>query len=145
MIALDTNVLVYAADRSFPEHARCRALVERLRADRLPWYLTWSVIYEFLRVTTHPRVLKRPWRLSDAWRFVEALLASPSLTVLAETHAHAQVVAQVQAEVTGLEGNPVHDLHIAASLREHGVTRLCTRDTLFHRFAFLTVVDPSDA
>lgn len=27
-------------------------------------------------------------------------------------------------------------------MREHGVSRICTRDTDFHRFPFLSVVDP---
>ena len=27
-------------------------------------------------------------------------------------------------------------------MREHGISRICTRDADFHRFPFLTVVDP---
>ena len=63
MFVLDTNVLVYAADRGCPEYAACRGLVERARAEPMPWYLTWSVIYEFLRVTTHRAVWDDPREL----------------------------------------------------------------------------------
>ncbi len=61
MFLVDTNILVYAANQAVPEHAVCRKLVEKWRNQSPPWYLTWKIIYEFLRVTTHPRVMPRPW------------------------------------------------------------------------------------
>ena len=45
-------------------------------------------------------------------------------------------------ELPDIRGNQMHDLHTAVIMREHGVSRICTRDTGFHRFPFLTVVDP---
>ena len=45
MFVVDTNVLVYAANASCPEHARCRALVEQWRRQKGVWYLTWGVLY----------------------------------------------------------------------------------------------------
>ena len=42
----------------------------------------WGILYEFLRVSTHPRVFAKPWTIQDAWGFVAAVLASPGLRVL---------------------------------------------------------------
>lgn len=39
-------------------------------------------------------------------------------------------------------GDVLHDTHTAILMREHGIRRVCTRDTGFHRFPFLEVVDP---
>ncbi|MCU0223251.1 MAG: PIN domain-containing protein [Acidobacteria bacterium] len=142
MLALDTNVLVYAADTSSPEHVPCRARLEACRGGSVPWYLTWAVIYEFLRVVTHPRVFRTPWTLTEAWQFIDALLASPTLTVLKETDRHAEVTREIVRTIPALRGNIVHDLHTAALMKEHGVRALCTRDTDFHRFGFLEVIDP---
>jgi hypothetical protein len=142
MFVVDTNVLVYAADDSAPEHARCRALVERWRRRNGAWYLTWGICYEFLRVVTHPRVLRQPWTMDQALRFLEALRASPGLDLLVPTDRHARVLADVVAEVPGLAGNIVHDTQTAVLMREHGIRRICTRDTDFHRFPFLEPVDP---
>jgi predicted nucleic acid-binding protein len=47
VFVVDTNVLVYAADRSATEHARCRELLVDWRAQATPWYLTWGIVYEF--------------------------------------------------------------------------------------------------
>jgi len=142
MFVLDTNVLVYAADRGCPEYAACRGLVERARAEPMPWYLTWSVIYEFLRVTTHRAVWDEPWSLDGAWRFVTALLAAPGCDVLVPTERHAVLAERTFEEVPGLAGNILHDAHTAVLMREHGIRRIYTRDTDFHRFAFLDVLDP---
>lgn len=142
MLVVDTNVLVYAADQDSSFHAACRKWLERQRAAADAWYTTWAILYEFLRVVTHQRVMRRPWNASAAWRFVEALLASPGLGVLVATERHAEVARQVIRELPYLAGNLVHDAHTAILMREHGIRRVCTRDTDFHQFPFLEVVDP---
>jgi toxin-antitoxin system PIN domain toxin len=142
VITVDTNVLVYAADADSPFHAVCREWIENRRARPDAWYTTWPILYEFLRVTTHPRVMRRPWSVRAAWQFIEGLLASPALGLLVHTDRHAEVAAQVVAEVPHLAGNLLHDAHTAVLMREHGLRRIVTRDTDFHRFPFLEPVDP---
>ena len=142
MFAVDTNVLVHAADRSCPEHAACAALVARWRSQVDPWYVSWNVVYEFVRVVTHPRVFRKPWTAGAAWSFVEAVFASPSLIILEHTQRHAAIVAQTLAEMPTLSGNLVHDAHTAILMREHGLRRIYTRDAGFHRFTFVEVIDP---
>ena len=145
MFVVDTNVLVYAADESAPEHERCRGLLESWRRQPGAWYLTWGICYEFLRVVTHPRVLRRPWSLAGAMDFLQAVHASPGLALLTPTERHAAVLAGVAGETAGISGNLVHDLHTAVLMREHGIRRICTRDTDFHRFRFLEPIDPLTA
>jgi len=142
VFVVDTNILIYAANTDAVEHRRCRELVEGWRASRTPWYTTWAILYEFLRVITHPRVLPRPLSADDALGFVEALLASPMAGVLVASRRHAQIARELIDEVPGLSGNVMHDFHTAVLMREHGVTRVYTRDADFHRFRFLEVIDP---
>ena len=142
MFVVDTNVLVYAANRDSPFHARCSALLSGWREQSGAWFLSWGIIYEFLRVVTHPRVVETPWSLQNAWVFVEGLLASPGLILLGETRRQPQVMQSVMDEVPALAGNLLHDAHIAVLMREHGVRRIYTRDTDFHRFRFLEPLDP---
>lgn len=142
MFVVDTNVLVYAADAEAPEHVRCRALLEHLRGQSGAWYLTWNVCYEFLRVVTHPRVFRRPWTARGANDFLRIVQSSPSLVMLLPTDRHQRVLDDTIAELPHLAGNLVHDAHTAVLMREHGVQRIYTRDTDFHRFPFVAPVDP---
>ncbi|HXV80429.1 MAG TPA: TA system VapC family ribonuclease toxin [Candidatus Binatia bacterium] len=142
MLAVDTNVLIYAADEDSPFHVSCHDWLESRRRRPDAWFVTWGILYEFLRVITHPRVLQKPWHAQQAWRFVAALLASPGLGVLVPTQRHAEVAAQVIREIPHLTANLFHDAHTAILMREHGIRQICTRDTDFHRFPFLEVVDP---
>jgi len=142
MFVADTNVLVYAAHATSAEHERCRTLLETWRVQSMPWYATWGIFYEFLRVTTHTRVFRQPLAIAEAWRFLQAVLASPSLQILVHTGRHADVAAQTLAEVPALRGNLLHDAHTAILMREHSIRRIVTRDADFHRFPFLDVVDP---
>ncbi len=142
MFVVDTNVLVYAADEDSPHHARCLERLNAWRAQADAWFLTWGILYEFLRVTTHPRVIRKPRTAPEAWAFVSALLDSPGLEVLVATERHASIAARVFEEIPHLAGNLVHDATTAILMREHGVRRIYTRDTDFHRFPFLEPVDP---
>lgn len=142
MFAVDTNVLVYAADTRAREHERCRELLERWRRGSAAWYLTWGICYEFLRVVTHPRVFRKPWTSDRAWAFLSAVQESPGLAMLVPGDRHARVLADVIEEVPHLAGNLFHDAETAVLMREHGIRRICTRDTDFHRFPFLEPIDP---
>ena len=142
MFVVDTNVLVYAADVRAAEHAPCRALLERWRAQPGAWYLTWGICYEFLRVVTHPRVMPTPWDPRAAGAFLAALRESPGLAMLTPTSRHAAVLDEVAAEVPRLVGNLWHDAETAVLMREHGIRRIVTRDTDFARFPFVELVDP---
>jgi uncharacterized protein len=142
MFVVDTNVLVHAVDEGSPFHEPCAAALARWRRDPGAWFVTWSVVYEFLRVVTHPLATRRPRSVRAAWQFVEGLLASPGVRVLVATPRHAAVAQAVIEETPGLTGNLSHDLHIAVLMREHGIRRIYTRDTDFFRFPFLEPVDP---
>ena len=142
MLVADSNLLIYAANTSSPFHTRCRQLFEQWRQQPEPWHLTWGIIYEFLRVSTHSRVFEKPLTSSDAWTLVDSLLSSPGLVLLTEGPRHTDIVAGMLREIPELRGNVIHDLHTAALMREHGVRVIYTRDNDFHRFRFLEVRDP---
>ena len=133
---------MYAADRSAAEHERCRTLLDGWRRQSGAWFLTWGICYEFLRVVTHPRVLRQPWSNPSAVEFLLVLQASPGLEMLVPTERHAEVLATVHSEVPNIVGNLWHDTETAVLMREHGIRRICTRDTDFHRFPFLEPIDP---
>jgi uncharacterized protein len=142
VFVVDTNVLLYAADAESEFNERCRSRLEEWRRAPAPWFLTWGICYEFLRVSTHPRVFRTPWSMAEAWGFLEAVLASPGASLLLPTHRHRELLGATLAEVPDARGNLAHDLHTAVLMREHGVSRIVTRDMDFHRFPFLEVVDP---
>jgi hypothetical protein len=142
MFVIDTNLLLYAVNPDAPEHARAYELVQEWRAGDRSWFVTWGIIYEFLRVSTHPRVFPAPIALTQARAWVSALLSGRADSILVATDRHAGVLAELVSAHPRLRGNPVHDLHIAALMMEHGVPEIRTADSDFHQFGFLRVVNP---
>ena len=142
MFVVDTNILVYAADENSSAHSACLRRLEDWRRASGASYSTWGILYEFLRVVSHPRVMKSPWPIGDAWAFVESLLAAPGFCLLGETERHADVFREVLSEVPFLSGNLVHDAHTAILIKENGIRTIWTRDADFHRSPFLQVMDP---
>ncbi len=142
MFVVDTNILLLAANRDVAGHSECAALLASWRQRTSPWYLTWGIVYEFLRVVTHPKVFVTPFRMRQALSFVSALLASPTLGILTETRSHFGAVAEVLNAVPGASGNMVFDAHTAALMHEHGIRTIYTRDRDFLRFPNLEVIDP---
>jgi toxin-antitoxin system PIN domain toxin len=142
VFVVDTNILVYAADEDSALYGRCRELIEDWRRQTSVWYLTWGIVYEFLRVITHPRVFRKSWTIREAWRFVEAIFSSPSLGILVPAERHSDVASEVIKSLPSLSGNLLYDAQTAILMREHGIKRIYTRDTDFHRFPFLEPIDP---
>lgn len=141
MRAVDTNILVAALVSSAANHDTAYELVRRLAEGAIPWAVPWPCIYELVRVVTHPRIFHPPMPLDRVRRDVTALCGSPSLMLLTHTPRHREILDAVLAE-SGATGNLVHDAHIVALCREHGVSEILTADRDFHRFRGLTVTNP---
>jgi uncharacterized protein len=138
----DTNLLIYAAIRESAHHKRAQRLVQEWGDSVGPWSVTWSIIYEFLGVSTRQSIYLRPLSFSDSWSFIQTLRMSPSFEILPETERHPEVLDGLVREYPHMSGTRFHDLHIAAIMREHGITEIRTADTDFHQFKFLRVTNP---
>lgn len=142
MIAVDTNVLVYAHRAGTPHHAASLALLKRLAESAEAWALPVFCVGEFLRVVTHPRVFDPPSRPDQAAGWLAKLLESPSLRLLQPGDRFVSLLLNHMREADA-RGNLVFDAQIAAVCMEHGVDRLATRDRDFARFHGLRIVDPA--
>jgi uncharacterized protein len=83
VIAVDTNILVYAHREDSPFHDlafQCAELAEGLAN----WAIPWPCLHEFLAIATHPRIYAPPTPIAQALDQVEAWLASPPLVLLSE-------------------------------------------------------------
>jgi toxin-antitoxin system PIN domain toxin len=141
VIAVDSNLLVYAHRRDSPWHAEARRCIATLAEGRRSWALPWPCIHEFLAIVTHPRIYRPPSSLSEALGQVESWLASPSAVVLAEAEGYWPVLRE-QLERARLAGPRIHDARVAALCRLHGVVELWTADRDFGRFPDVATRNP---
>jgi uncharacterized protein len=141
VIALDTNILVYARREETTHHADAKSILHELAEGDEPWALPWPCVYEYLRVVTHPRVFDPPTELEAALEDLESLMESPSLVLLGEGPSHFGHLAQSVREGNA-RGNLAHDAHIAALAVEHGVGELWTSDRDFARFPGVRIKNP---
>ena len=133
---------MYSTDRLSEFNAACTRFIEERVADGEPTFLPLGVCYEYLRVSTHPRVSDRPQSGPEAARFLNDLLSEPNFTLLGPTDRHFETLTQILSELKELRGNVMHDVHTAVLMRENGIREICTLNADFFRFPFLTVVDP---
>jgi hypothetical protein len=141
MIAVDSNILVYAHREDSPLHAAALKCVTELAEGRTQWGIPWPCLHEFLAVVTHPRIYAPPSPLDLAVDQVEAWFESPSLILLAEDEGY---WPRLRALVLAgrVAGPKVHDARIVAICSQHGVTELWTIDRDFSRFPGLKVRNP---
>lgn len=141
MIAVDTNVLVYAHRSDSEWHDRAAARMRELAEGRPAWALPWPCVHEFLSIVTHPRIYDPPSTIDQAVAQVEAWMESPSVVLLAESGEHWHLLRTLVAEGRIL-GPRVHDARVAALCLAHGVRELWTVDRDFGRFPSLTTSNP---
>lgn len=142
MIAVDTNVLVYAHRRESRLHGEARGVLRELAEGDRVWAIPWPCCYEFLSVVTNHRI----WREAAtppqrAWRQLEAWTASPGNRLLGETDNFIGILGGL-VQRPRVRGAIVHDARIAAICLAHGVEFLLTRDRDFSLFPELNLRDP---
>lgn len=141
MIALDTNILVYAHRQDSPFHQPALAALDRLGNGKAPWAMLWPCLHEFISITTHPRIYSPPTPVEVAFAFLENWLQSESLVLLAEGGTHFSQLARLSRRAK-LAGPKIHDARIAALCLSHGVEILYTADRDFSLFPELKTMNP---
>jgi toxin-antitoxin system PIN domain toxin len=141
VIAVDTNILVYAHRGDAEWHAAAERAVAGLAEGTAEWAIPWPCLHEFLAVVTHPRIFKTPTPLDLALGQVEAWLESPSLVVLSENDDYAAALndTALGARVTGAR---IHDARVAALCVSHGVRELWSADRDFSLFSAIRTKNP---
>lgn len=142
MFLVDTDVFLQAAIKELPHHQQMRALVEKWRRQSLSWFSTWSIFYEFLRVSTHGNVFEKPLTSQQAWDFLKVVVQSSGFSLLIETSEHENVMETVLKQNLQMSGNIWHDVHTMCLMMEHGIRDIYTFDTDFHRFLSIQTLNP---
>lgn len=141
MIAVDTNVLVYAHRQDSLHHKAAAVAIKRLAEGTAPWGIPWPCVHEFLSVSTNPRIFKPPSPAKIAILQVEIWMESPTLRLLPESTGY---WSELRAAVLGgkLMGAQVHDARVHAICRASGVRELWSADRDFSRMRGLNIVNP---
>lgn len=141
MIAVDTNILVYAHRADSPFHERARSALESLAAGARQWAIPWPCAHEFFAVVTHPRIYQTATPAETAFAQLRALASVANLAFIAEADdylAHLEAVALAAKA----HGGAIHDARIAATCLSHGVAELWSADRDFSRFPVLKTRNP---
>ncbi|MFF5213316.1 type II toxin-antitoxin system VapC family toxin [Streptosporangium sp. NPDC000396] len=141
MIAVDTNILVYAHRRDSRFHDGAVSAVKALAEGRASWAIPWPCVHEFFSIVTHPRVYAPPSTSMEAFAQIDAWLGSPSLVVIGEADNHWEALRSL-LEAGKIVGPMVHDARIAALCATHGIRELWTVDRDFSRFPELVTRNP---
>lgn len=140
--ALDANILVYASAEAAPQHAAAYAFLRDCVRGPEVFYVAWPTLMAYLRLVTHPKILRAPLIAQQAERNIDSLLAVPHCRTLSEQEGFWSVYLECSKGLA-VRGNAVPDAYLAALLKQNGVTRLYTADRDFRRFDFLKVIDPT--
>lgn len=141
MIAVDTNLLVYAHRAESAFHAQAYACLTALAEGSQPWGIPVGCVHEFLAIVTSPRIFRPASTYAQGLAQVDAWLASPQAQLLHSGSQHWRILSELTNKAK-LQGGQFHDARIAAVCIENGVSVLWSADRDFGRFKALTTVNP---
>lgn len=144
MIAVDTNLLVYAHRRESELHRAAQEILGGLAEGDKAWAIPWPCCFEFLSVVTN----RRFWRATatspeHAWQQLEAWTTSPANRLIGETDDFLEIMGGL-VKRPRVQGAIVHDARVAAICLAHGTEVLLTRDRDFALFPELNTRNPFD-
>jgi toxin-antitoxin system PIN domain toxin len=144
VIAIDTNLLVYAHQSTSEFHLQARKAIESIRASRGPWAIPWPCAHEFISVTTNPKVYRWAATAKEALDFLDTLSDASDLHFLSESAGYLEKLKLIVTR-TGVKGGRIRDARIAALCLHHGVSELWSADRDFSMFSQLKVRNPLEA
>jgi toxin-antitoxin system PIN domain toxin len=129
----DVNILVYAHREETPDHKRYAEWLVQLASGPEPFALSESVLQDFVRVVTNPRIFSPASTVEEAFQFLDALLDRPGCALIRPGPLHWTILRQVCGSGNA-KGKLVADAAHAALAIESGCEWV-TADTDFARFA----------
>jgi toxin-antitoxin system PIN domain toxin len=141
MIAVDTNILVYAHRSDSDWHEKALDVVRRLAESDLSWVIPSHSLIEFYSIVTHPRIYNPPSTPLQAKSQIQAWLASPSL-ILAHSTKESVLETFIQCVDLKIKGPQVHDVRLANDCAYYGVTQLYSADRDFTKITFMKITNP---
>lgn len=141
MIAVDTNILVYAFHQDFEQHERASAALKSLISHGEAWGIPSPCVHEFLATVTRGKYFSQPASMDVALSFMRALQEFYGCFILDESINHFDTLEKVLL-ASGVTGAKVQDARVAAICRDHAVQELWSADRDFSYFPWLTTVNP---
>ena len=140
MILVDANILIYAVNRDSIQHRAARRWFEKALSAEDDIGLAWIVLLAFLRITTHPSIMRNPLPPIAAMDYIESWLSQPFVAPLGPGDHHWPILRSLLTS-SGTAGNLTSDAHLAALAIEHGGA-IYSADNDFKRFAGVTHINP---
>ncbi len=141
MIAVDTNILVYAYLPRLAKHQPARSALGRLTASGKPWAIPWPCVHEFIAVVSNRKWHADAPSTSQLIEHVEIWQEAPGLRMLGIGSEHWSHFRRL-LELSEASGGQVHDARIVAVCAEAGVTEIWTADRDFSRFPGVRIHNP---
>lgn len=141
MIAIDTNLLVYAHRRGLPEHRAAQKVIQRASEDGRGWGISVQSVAEFWSVVTHPSSAGGPSTLTSAREFLLALRTEAGMQVWSPGPGFDDHLIQF-ADDLAVAGPRIFDLQIALTALTQGAVELWTHDLGFVKIPGLRLLWP---
>ena len=141
MIAVDTNLLVYAHRADSEWHGPALEHLLSLAEGRSQWAIPWPCLHEFLAIVTHPQIYVPSSTRESALATLKVWLDSPVCVPIGEGPGYFEVLARLLSTGKAV-GGMIHDAHVAAVCLHNGVSVLWTADRDFGRFSELKTLNP---
>ena len=143
--AIDSNILVYLSASGVPQHAKSRQSVQAFlaRSGENRIGVTEDVLFEFVHVSTDPRRLEKPLKMTDALNWAEAFWSARETAPLLPSPATFSRTLEL-LRLHQLSRKRIRDTLLAAVLEENDVRELLTANVSdFKVFPFLKAIDPT--
>jgi len=130
LIAVDTNLLIYAHRAALPEHRPARRALEDASQDPHGWGIPLPCISEFWSVVTHPAAAGGPSTPQQARAFLAGLVQHGGAAVWAPRDGFWERLTQLSADLR-IQGPRIFDLQIALTAFDNGASEMWTHDRHF--------------
>lgn len=139
---IDANILLYAVNKDSPFHVKAKSFIESCAENSKTWYLTWTVIHSFIRISTHPKIMSIPLSPEESVSIIDQILSLPNVRTIGDTEPGFWEIYKEEIQTAHQRGNQIPDTIIVSIMKANGIRTIYTKDRGFLRFRGIKVIDP---
>ena len=139
---IDANILLYAVNKDSTFHLPAKSFLESCAENGTIWYITWTVIHAFIRISTHPKIMTTPLTPKQSVSVIDQILKLENVEVIGDNEPGFWKIYKEEIETAHLRGNQIPDTIIVSVMKANGIRTIYTKDRDFLRFREIKVIDP---
>ncbi len=142
MYLLDSNILVYAVNKSAPFHTTAFKILEKIISNKIKGCLALQNLSEFFSIITNKKRVEHPISSKEAISEIQKYINTTTLLKISFTPSAMNLFCKLTTK-HHIQGQKIYDLQLVATMLDNEIKNIITaNDSDFKKYEEINTINP---